>query len=99
MGTTTTVTAATAVTSTTTPTCFQVAITDAVATTALSQVSACTGKKKRSIDDAPLDDVKRAEIAPSSSDLRTVSTEEDDVQSSAAADRNGRFWGGGWTSK
>ena len=56
---------ATTVTMTTTPTCFQVAVTDTVATTALTQVSPCAGKKKRSIDDSPLEDVKQFDIAPS----------------------------------
>merc|ERR1719471_2116184 len=64
----------------------------------MATTTAASGKKKRSIDDSPLDDVKQAEIAPSSSDLRTLGTEEDDVQSSGAAERFGRFLFSGWTS-
>merc|ERR1719471_1381224 len=64
----------------------------------MATTTAASGKKKRSIDDSPLDDVKRAEIAPSSSDLRTLGNEEDDVQSSGAAERFGRFLFSGWTS-
>lgn len=55
---------------TTTPTCFQVAVADTLATTDLAQISACVGKKKRSIDDSPLEDVKQAEISPSREEIQ-----------------------------
>ena len=53
-----------------TMTCFKVAVSDMISTTALSDVGECAGRKKRrrrSIDDTPSHEVNIGGIAPSSS--------------------------------
>ena len=62
-------TAETTMTVTTTPTCFQVAVADTVATAVLSGVPECAGKKKRSIDDSPLQEKKQGDISPSREEI------------------------------
>merc|ERR1739848_372218 len=53
----------------------------------------CTGKKKkkRSIDDSPLEYVKQVDIAPSSAESDHDSTEDDGVQSSRVGRQGGFF--------
>ena len=59
-------------TETTTPTCFQVAVADTVATTDLSGISECAGKKKRSIEDSPLQENNEGEISPSREEINLI---------------------------
>ena len=77
-------------TMTTTETCFKVAVSDTAATTALSDVRECDGKKgrrrrrKRSIDDAPAtQEFDLGDIVPSRSTLAAagISDVEADLQS------------------